>query len=1157
MTQPPTPSADELVRGLNEPQRVAVTTTEGPLLVLAGPGSGKTRVITHRIAFILAERGVAPWNVLAVTFTNKAAREMKERLETLVGPAAKDLGVGTFHSICSRILRREGERAGLGISDNFAIYDDGDQQTLVKQVLREMNLDEKQYKPSTIHAIISRAKNDLLSPVQFAERANKYIEEVAARVYKRYEELLRENNAADFDDLILLTYQLWRRNPEVLRQYQNRYRYLHVDEFQDTNTAQYELVRLLAGGTPETPGHRNICAVADDDQCLVEGTLITMADFTLRPIEEIREGDRVLSAYGSGDFRPATVQATAKRDERDQGIRITTRTGRTLVSTPEHVHFAGYRLGVTPQLYHTYLMHKRGVGFRLGTSQVYTNGQIKPVVGFMQRTRHEHADASWVVSTHENENEARVHEYILSLRYNIPTLPFTPRKGGSVNGLVHDATYIRRVFEAFDTETNGKRLLADLGLSLEHPHFRPHSRSSNRHHVVITLCADRRGSAPMHRLALVGNDLGAREVLESLGLRVRDEKPAAGTSSWRCQAMSTDISVVLEMAERICKAINADKIFVACLGKNGGTDVIENKALPFLPAASVRPGMVMFDAQGGYDLVEAVETVPLTMPVYDLDIKRTHNFIANGIVTHNSIYSWRGANPKVLLQLEQDFPATQIVMLEQNYRSTQVILDAAHGVVRQNRTRKDKKLWTQTAGGEKIGLHEAYNEEAEAEYVANEINRLARNEGFKLRDVAVMYRTNAQSRAFEEQFFRSRTPYVVIGSKKFYDRKEIKDVLGYLRLIANPQDAVSLERVINVPNRKIGPKTFGELRSWARAKQISMVDALAQVEEHPTLATAGKRALAGFSTLLTDLRTFAQEEPLPRLVDRLLERSGYAAELRDGTDEGEERWANVLELRRVAEDFSEIEPDVALALFLENVALVGGADTTQSGENGTLVTDEKDAVTLITLHAAKGLEYPVVFIVGLEEGVLPHSRSLENQAELEEERRLAYVGITRAMKRLYLTRAFRRSFYGGNSSFQEASRFLDEIPAALIVATRQRSQHAAIPAGGSATGRAAGLGGWGSAPTGQRGGSSGGYTSRPPAYVPPMDTTFDEPSAPAVADAEPVTLQPGDRVMHRLFGEGIVLKVSENAGSTTVVVTFNRAGKKELDAAFAKLQKIS
>ena len=789
-----------LLRGLNPRQREAVTTTEGPLLVLAGPGSGKTRAITHRIAYLLEERGVSPWNVLAVTFTNKAAREMKERLEKLVGPPARDLAVGTFHAICSRILRREAAGAGLGLTDHFAIYDDDDQLALTKQVLREMNLDEKQFKPSTIHAIISRAKNDLLSPREFSERVNKYFEEVAARVYARYEELLRDNNAADFDDLILLTYQLWRRNPDVLRQYQNRYRYIHVDEFQDTNKAQYELIRLLGAGTPESPGHQNVCAVADDDQ---------------------------------------------------------------------------------------------------------------------------------------------------------------------------------------------------------------------------------------------------------------------------------------------------------------------------------------------------------------------------------SIYSWRGANPRVLLNFEQDFPATRTVVLDQNYRSTQVILDAARGVVRQNRMRKDKQLWTEQQGGETITLHEAFNEEDEASFVVNQIRQIVARGEAKLRDCAVMYRTNAQSRALEEQFIRAGTPYVVVGSRKFYERKEIKDVLAYLRLIANPQDTVSLQRILNVPNRKIGPKTTQEFLTWARNQSVEPLEALANIEQHPSLATAGKRALASFGALIADLRAAATELPLPSLIDRLLERSGYAAELRAGGDEGEERLNNVLELRRVAEDFSEITPDVALGLFLENVALVGGADTTQSSaENGTLVTaEEVDAVTLITLHAAKGLEFPVVFIVGMEEGVLPHSRSLESQNELEEERRLAYVGITRAMRRLYLTRALRRSFYGGNSLFQEASRFIEEIPADLMEATRQSA--ARVPSGSAGRARSSGSL-WSTGSSGQGGrGSYGGsqWAPTPPSSIRAPGSTEAAgsrtsgdgwTSSTAASGVSPTSepLAPGDRVMHRLFGEGTVLKVTESGGATTVDVLFKEKGRKSLDAAFANLQKI-
>ncbi|MGH2516239.1 MAG: 3'-5' exonuclease, partial [Ktedonobacterales bacterium] len=790
-------------------------------------------------------------------------------------------------------------------------------------------------------------------------------------------------------------------------------------------------------------------------------------------------------------------------------------------------------LGITPQLYFTYLMHKRGVGFRIGTSQVYTKSQIKPVVGFMQRARQEHADAAWVISTHANENEARAEEYILSLRYRIPTLPFVPRTGGSVNGLVHDATYIQRIFAAFDTEASGRKVLEDVGLLPDHPHFRPRSRNSNRHHIVVTLCADWRGLSTLHRISLNGNDPSARTALESLGLRVTFEKP--GIDSWTYDAMSSDMGVLMERAMNIRKVINADIVCIARLGRNGAdADVIESKSLPFLPAASVRPGMVMFDAVGGYDIVEQVEAVRLDAPVYDLDIERTHNFIANGIVTHNSIYSWRGANPRVLLQFEQDFPDTKVVLLEQNYRSTQVILDAATEVVRQNRLRKDKALWTDKSGGEKILVHEAYNEEEEATFVVDAIRQLVARGEFALREFAVMYRTNAQSRALEEQFIRAGVKYVVVGSKKFYERKEIKDMLAYLRLIANPLDTISLQRIINVPNRKIGPKTLAEFTSWAQAQRLAPLEALAQIEAHPTLATGARRALGAFSALMTDLQHAALEESLPRLIDRLLERSGYAAELRDGTEEGDERWNNVLELRRVAEDFSEIEPETALALFLENVALVAGADTTQAGENGPLEQGNPDAVTLITLHAAKGLEYPVVFIVGLEEGVLPHSRSLENEQELEEERRLAYVGITRAMRRLYLTRAFRRSFFGGNSEFQVASRFLDEIPAQLVSATRQRSRNTSAETTAPSRRRGGGL--WDSPPPvsptapprpyAPRGlpATTTASTMRPPL---PERLAAEVRSAPA-ADTGP--LKPGDRVMHRLFGEGTVLHIAEERG---------------------------
>lgn len=802
--------AQDLLVGLNEPQREAVTTTEGPVLILAGPGSGKTRVITHRIAYLVREKGILPRHILAVTFTNKAAKEMRERLERLVGISdSKEMQIGTFHAICARVLRMEADYlAPLGLNRSFVIFDTDDQLTLTKQAIKELNLDEKQYRPATMQGLISRAKNNMQNPDQMAELAAKYIEEVAARVYKQYQRLLRANNGVDFDDLLMLTERLWRTEPELLRRYQQRWRYIHVDEFQDCNLPQYKLIRLLGHGLDEQQrGLGNVCVVGDDDQM---------------------------------------------------------------------------------------------------------------------------------------------------------------------------------------------------------------------------------------------------------------------------------------------------------------------------------------------------------------------------------IYTWRGASAENVARFEEDFPQTRIIFLEQNYRSTQNILDAAQNVVQRNRLRKEKRLWTALGTGEKITLHEAYNEEEEGLWTAREILRLlGRGEVEKRGDIAVMYRTNAQTRALEEQFLRANIPYKVIGSRKFYERKEIKDMLAYLRLLANPYDDLSLQRIINVPNRKIGAKTIGELQRWAREEHLSLYEAVQRIEQHPTLGKTAKTALQGFAHLLVDFTRAMEELRLPELLDRIAERSGYGPDLRE-TPEGEERWSNVLELRRVADDYAEIETRIALELFLENVALVGGADTAQTGDNGTLIQEEnRDAVTLITLHAAKGLEYPIVFIVGMDEGSLPHSRSVDKPEQLEEERRLAYVGFTRAMRRLYLVRAYRRSFFG-ETQVTEPSRFLDDIPFELF--------------SGPGTSRSAQAGGL-RANTSRRHTWEEDYNQDTSSHresgrvygsgrtaAPHWDSRSTTPQAPrlkndgekrpvlpprtlpsSLSPAQPKAQQfkPGDRVSHTIFGEGIVLKSEMEQQTEFVEVQFQgRHGKKRLSMDFARLEKL-
>jgi DNA helicase-2/ATP-dependent DNA helicase PcrA len=675
-----------LLANLNAPQIQAVTTVNGPILVLAGPGSGKTRVLTRRIAYLIDVAGVAPWNILAVTFTNKAAREMRERVEKILeekfGPPLPGqpsrlggLTIGTFHSICARLLRIETD--AIGYARNWVIYDSADQHALVRNVLREMNLDEKRYSPGAIHARISAQKNELISPENY--RATSYFEEVAGRVYARYQEALQANNAMDFDDLLMRSVLLLREREDIRRKYQQKWQYLLVDEFQDTNTAQYEFLRLLASGLD---GTRNIFAVGDEDQ---------------------------------------------------------------------------------------------------------------------------------------------------------------------------------------------------------------------------------------------------------------------------------------------------------------------------------------------------------------------------------SIYKFRGASYYNVQNFVRDYPEAVTVLLEQNYRSTQTILDVANAVITHNRNRTPKQLHTDNGKGTAVSVYEAYNEIEEAGYICDEIERLTQGGGFTLGDIAVMYRTNAQSRALEEAFVLRQIKHKLVGGTRFYERKEVKDALSYLRVVHNPYDTVSLDRIINEPARGIGPKTYGALKLWAAQIGVSEVIALSillhgaaavsqqlgrplppAAQKAPDLGNRAIKALNEFTRLLEGwirTREFNRYSSVADLFDLIMEDSGYAAALRDGTDEGEDRFANLQELRGVAAQYTQGMPNVdaehtPLALFLEEVSLVSDADQVDEGSG---------AVTLMTLHTAKGLEFPVVFMVGLEEGILPHSRSIESgdPEDLAEERRLAYVGITRAKKRLYLLHVFRRSLWG-STEVQKPSRFLDEIPADLL-----------------------------------------------------------------------------------------------------------------------------
>jgi len=730
-----------ILAGLNREQTEAVTTTEGPVLIVAGPGSGKTRVLTHRIAYLLAVRRVNPHQVLAVTFTNKAAKEMKDRLERLVGPQVHNLTVGTFHSFCARVLRRDGEQAG--IARDFTIYDDADQIGAIKQAMRDLNLDPKQYGPRALLSTISAAKSNGVSADEFATMASSYWEEVTGRVYPVYQSLLHRHNALDFDDLLLRTLQMFTTHPDVLARYQRRYQYIHVDEYQDTNHVQYRLVKELAAA------HRNICVVGDPDQ---------------------------------------------------------------------------------------------------------------------------------------------------------------------------------------------------------------------------------------------------------------------------------------------------------------------------------------------------------------------------------SIYGWRQADIRNILDFERDFPNAKVLLLEQNYRSTKRIVDAAQAVISMNTERKPKRLLTENAVGTAIIVREHYDEGQEAQFVVQEIQRLVTTGKYRASDCAVMYRTNAQSRILEEACIRFGLPYQLIGGTRFYERKEVKDVIALMRLVQNPADGAAFERVIdNTPlGRGIGKQSVAALNAWARAHSTSPIAgcrALVEgMEPLPPISGRPATGLADMARFVAGMRATMLDTDIVTFFDALMERSGYLRMLADAGVEESDRAENVHELRSVVADYATLEGQTALQVFLEEAALVSDQDM----YNRNAADTEK--ATLITLHAAKGLEFPAVFIVGVEENILPHIRSQESEREMEEERRLFFVGITRAKERLYITHAFKRSVWG-NEQYATRSRFIDSIPPDIVEGTNAPARQLPIAA-------------------------------------PPQNTAtrWDAPR-PAPSPTGDATFRAGDRVSHPKFGDGAVVSVRDLGDDQEVTIAFVGAGVKKLMASLARIEK--
>lgn len=996
--------------GLNPSQKEAVTHTQGPLLILAGAGAGKTRVITHRILNLIHE-GIEPHAILAVTFTNKAAKEMRERVEALLNENRQLTGdipflglpfVSTFHSLGVEILK-ENHRL-LGISKYFTIFDRNDSTKAIRDALKQAGYDSGQFEPKKILGSISKQKSEGLSLSEYEAKAmNEYYGTIVAEVWRKYDAILKKENAFDFDDLLLETKKLLEEHEAVRKKYQNLWSYIHIDEYQDTNKVQNDIATLL------TNEKNNICVVGDVDQCLDGNTKITMADGSKQLLKKIAAGDMVLSNYGSGAMRPAAVTHVIKTKHNEALIEIKTRKGRKLVSTCEHTHFAGYMLDQTPQLYFVYLMHKEGLGYRIGTSRTYTNARKKVTVGFKQRSNQEHADALWVLSAHDTENQARIAEYTYSLEYQIPTIPFVPRKRNtkSKGGYVHDMKAIKSIFKKFDTETSAQHLLDAYGLDKNEPHHLPQSRNGTRDNLLVSLCGDARGKTPMHRIAMTSNSVSVKKILKNAGYPIRPAKK--GSRSWRFETCNKDFGKIQDHVVRIQNLLpNVQVRYTARLGKSDARR--KYNALPFIKTKALRRGMVLFD-KNGYDVITEIKRLPKkTISVYDLNIADTHNFIANDLLTHNCIYTWRGARVGNMLNFEKNFPNTKRIILEENYRSTKTIIAASNEIIAKNVQRQEKHLFTNNADGEKISVCSLYGEIDEAYFITKKVKELLKN-GIDVNQIAVLYRANFQSRMLEEAFLDENIPYQVLGTR-FFDRKEIKDVLSYIRLALNPESITDLKRIINVPTRGIG--------------KITLLRVVEEKEEECSPAVQGK--LADFRAMMKEMKNAIETKTTSEAIKYIVKKSGLEDSLLNGKEEAQERLENIRELVTLAKRYDRLEGTEGQP--------VGLAGIQKLITDASLATDQdelekkQDGVKLMTVHAAKGLEFDVVFVTGLEEGLFPHER-VDKTSDTEEERRLFYVALTRARKKVFLTYTQFRTIFG-SQQVNLPSEFISDIDDGLL-----------------------------------------------------------------------------------------------------------------------------
>ena len=1093
-----------LLDRLNPPQLAAVTLPNQSALILAGAGSGKTRVLTTRIAWLIQTGQVSPQGILAVTFTNKAAKEMLARLTAMLPINTRGMWVGTFHGLCNRMLRAHHRDANL--PQTFQILDTADQLSAIKRLLKAHNVDDEKYPPRNLQLFINSAKESGLRAGQV--EANDDFNRKFVELYRLYDEQCQREGVVDFPELLLRCHELLARNEPLRRHYNQRFRHILVDEFQDTNVLQYRWLKQLAGRVDGEEGTGAIFAVGDDDQCLVAGTKITMDDGRFKLIEEIQVDDMVRSAVGGGRIGAARVTKVFERQERIALITLHTQKGRQITSTLEHVHFAGYTVGQMPAKYFLHLMNKPGVGYRLAVSGHRSERRDgKTVPGFRQRARQEGSEHCWVIDAFDEEHEARERMNVLSLKYGLPTRKFVST----------DKQHVPAEFSQVNTERSAQWLLKDLGLDLEHPAERRRPTFGTPGDVLVSLCSDSRRGKPDHRVYARISTEAAMQKVAAAGFQVH--KQEAGSGGWYVQFWRRDYGHAVTDATRLRAILNGRLLQRARLGRG---------YLPMIPAQYVRPGMAIFDDKGDYDIITNVEThAPALVTVYDLNIEGTHNFAANGLLTHNSIYAFRGANVGNMADFEREFRVRNVIKLEQNYRSHGHILDSANALIRNNASRLGKELWTDAGHGEPVRLFEAGSDGLEAAWLVDEVRGLIA-EGSTRSEIAVLYRSNAQSRVIEHALFNAGIPYRVYGGLRFFERAEIKHALAYLRLVENPADDTAFMRVVNFPPRGIGARTLEQLSDAARAAGLSLY---AGVDR---LAGAAGTKLAAFVKLIEGLRFEAQPLSLKEIVQLTIERSGLIQHYR-GEKEGQERVENLEELVNAASAFvseegytqdapGAIAAEAASAIpsplagFLSHASLEAGDNQAEAGQ---------DALQLMTVHAAKGLEFNAVFITGIEEGLFPHENSVQELDGLEEERRLMYVAITRARKRLYMSFAQTRMLHG-QTRYGMRSRFIEELPEQAIKWLTPRLRE------GQGLGRGAAA--WQSA----------------------WDDAAN--SAPSSAGARIGADKPvhgfrvGQNVVHAKFGDGVIVKLEGAGTDARARINFGPYGIKELALAIAKLQ---